>query len=152
MTQDHLLVHGFTVRQHLRVVEATFGGPMGAVVERLGLGPIQDQTRSEISGGERMRASLALAMLRRPVCLLIDEPLARVAPKDQETMLSALRELADQGTAIVTSGHDVRQLLELSDAIIWCVAGTTHHLGSPRDAAEHGQFVREYLGPRGAGW
>lgn len=151
--QEQMLVHGFTVREHIRAVQATFGGDgTDEVVERLGVGHILDQTRAEISGGERMRASLALAILRRPTCLLIDEPLARVAPKDRETLIAALRGLADRGTAIVTSGHDVRQLLELSDAIIWCVAGTTHHLGGPREAAEHAQFVREYLGPRGAGW
>ena len=154
--QEQMLAHGFTVREHIRALETTYGergsGRADEVVERLALGPILDQTRAEISGGERMRSSLALAILRRPSCLLIDEPLARVAPKDQETLLAALRALADQGTAIVTSGHDVRQLLELSDSIIWCVAGTTHHLGTPREAAEHSQFVREYLGPRGAGW
>lgn len=151
--QDQLLAHGFTVRDHIRAVEAVFGrGGTDDVVERLGLGGVLDQTRAEISGGERMRASLALAILRRPTCLLIDEPLARVAPKDQEALSGALRALADGGTAIVMSGHDVHQLLELSDSIIWCVAGTTHHLGTPQQAARHAQFVREYLGPRGSGW
>jgi ABC-type multidrug transport system ATPase subunit len=151
--QDQVLAHGFTVGDHLRAVEASFRTDgTREVVERLGIGHILDQTRADISGGERMRASLALAILRRPTCLLIDEPLARVAPKDQEMLAGALRDLASRGTAIVTTGHDVRQLLELSDAIIWCVAGTTHHLGDPRNAADHEQFVREYLGPRGAGW
>ena len=151
--QDQVLAHGSTVGDHLRAVEASFPSEgTREVVERLGIGHILDQTRADISGGERVRSSLALAILRRPTCLLIDEPLARVAPKDQETLAAALRDLARQGTAIVTTGHDVHQLMELSDSIIWCVAGTTHHLGDPRNAAEHAQFAREYLGPRGAGW
>jgi len=151
--QEQMLAHGFTVRDHLRAVAATHGaGSTDEAVERLDIGHVLDQTRTQISGGERMRASLALALVGRPTCLLIDEPLARIAPKDQETLMGALRALADQGTAVVTSGHDVRPLLELSDSIIWCVAGTTHHLGGPREAGEHAQFVREYLGPRGAGW
>ncbi|HKJ02518.1 MAG TPA: ATP-binding cassette domain-containing protein, partial [Longimicrobiales bacterium] len=77
VAQEQMLVHGFTVGEHIRAVKQTFGGGDDGVVERLGIGPILDRSRSEISGGERMRASLALAILRRPTCLLIDEPLAR---------------------------------------------------------------------------
>lgn len=47
----------------------------------------------------------------------------------------------------VTSGHDVRPLLAISDAVVWSVAGTTHHLGTPEEAVRHHQFRREYLGP-----
>jgi len=59
-----------------------------------------------------------------------------------------MRRLATRGTAVVTSGHDVRALLDISDVIIWSVGGTTHHLGTPSSALAHDQFRREYLGPR----
>jgi hypothetical protein len=32
--------------------------------------------------------------------------------------------------------------------VIWMVAGTTHWIGTPDQARVHGQFRREYLGPR----
>ena len=146
--QEQLLSQTFTVRQHIDAVSARFGADhVESAIELTRIGAMLDQPVWELSGGERMRASLALGITRRPLCLIIDEPLVRASPQDQQTLSSALRALAEEGVAIVTSGHDARPLLALSDAIIWCVAGTTHHIGTPAEALRHNQFVREYLGP-----
>ena len=100
-----------------------------------------------LSGGERVRVSIALALARMPSVLVADEPLVGLTPIDQETLGQALRRMAARGTAVVTSGHDARILLDISDVILWSVAGTTHHIGSPSEALAHDQFRREYLGP-----
>ena len=113
----------------------------------LGTEALLGKTVWEMSGGEERRAELALAWTRRPSCLLADEPLAGLAPKDQEVVSGVIRTMADEGCAVVVTGHDVRPLMELSDQIIWMVAGTTHGVGSPADATGHDQFRREYLGP-----
>jgi ABC-type multidrug transport system ATPase subunit len=146
--QEQLLSEKFTVRRHIEAVAAVFGANhVDAAIEETRIEALLDQPVWELSGGERMRASLALGIVRRPVCLIIDEPLIRTSPQDQETLSTAMRSLAEKGVAIVTSGHDARPLLALSDAIIWCVAGTTHHIGTPQEALRHTQFMREYLGP-----
>ncbi len=85
---------------------------------------------------------------RRPKVLVADEPLVGLAPADQEALAAVLKTMAGDGTAVVTCGHDVPVLLSVSDVIIWSVAGTTHHLGTPAEALAHAQFTREYLGPR----
>ncbi len=146
--QEQLLSPAFTPAQHIGAISHRFGAEhVASAVETMQIGSVLDRPVRELSGGERMRVSLALGWVRRPRCLIVDEPLARVSPKDVETLSSALRQLALEGVAVVTSGHDARALLALSDTIIWCVAGTTHHIGSPTEALSHTQFVREYLGP-----
>lgn len=146
--QEQLLTRDLTAGEHLRIVAARFGAAhVEWAVESTRIRGLLEQPLWQLSGGERMRVSLALGMVRRPLCLIIDEPLARVAPMDKEVLSAALRALAGTGTAVVTSGHDARPLLALSDEILWTVAGTTHHLGSPAEAVRHPQFVREYLGP-----
>ena len=55
--------------------------------------------------------------------------------------------MARQGCAIVITGHEVRQLLNTADDIVWMAAGTTHGMGTPAEAVRHEQFRREYLGP-----
>ncbi len=94
-----------------------------------------------------MRVSLALALARAPKVLIVDEPLIRLSPHNQEELAGSLRTLAEKGAAVITSGHDARVLLGISDVILWCVAGTTHHIGTPTEALAHSQFRREYLGP-----
>ena len=90
---------------------------------------------------------LAAAWIRAPLCLLADEPFAGIDPADAEVVAEAFRGMARQGCAIVITGHEVRQLLDSADDIVWMTSGTTHHMGTPEKAVQHEQFRREYLGP-----
>jgi ABC-type multidrug transport system ATPase subunit len=138
----------FTVRDHFRALDSAYDlGDPAPSIELAGLGSLVDQRVHELSGGERARVSFGLVHYRRPTVLVADEPLVGLAPIDRDPLFRILRALADVGCAVVTSGHDAVDLLRLSDVIVWSVAGTTHHLGSPEEALAHAQFRREYLGP-----
>lgn len=143
-----LLSRRRTLGWHLSLLRRRFPSdarndyPDGLKVEGL-----TGKTVWEMSGGEERKAELALAWARRPCCLLADEPLAGLAPKDQEVVSGVIRSMADEGCAVVVTGHDVRPLMALADRIVWMVAGTTHGIGVPEDAMKHDQFRREYLGP-----
>jgi ABC-type multidrug transport system ATPase subunit len=137
----------FPVGAQLNMIAERFGGQaFDRVVAELEIEQYLEKRSHELSGGEGRRAALAAAMIRQPLCLLADEPFAGLAPKDQEMIGRALRRLAEAGTAIVTTGHDVAALLAVADDVIWCVAGTTHGLGRPQDARAHPEFERDYLG------
>jgi len=143
-----LLSRRLTVREQIRAVEWRFGASRtAATLERLDIGHLLDQTPVELSGGERRRAELAAAWIRAPRCLLADEPFAGIDPADAEVVAGAFREMARQGCALVITGHEVRQLLETADDVVWMAAGTTHGMGTPEKAVQHEQFRREYLGP-----
>ena len=118
------------------------------IFERLGVGTWADRRPSELSGGEQRRCEWALALLSQPSCIVADEPLAGVTPKDQVLVCAVVREAASRGCAVIVTGHEVEQLLNLGDEIVWMTSGTTHGLGAPANALKHEQFRREYLGPR----
>lgn len=141
------LPNTFSTGSQLRMIAERFGGQMfDRVVADLDVEDFLEKRTDELSGGEARRAALAAAMIREPLCLLVDEPFVGLAPKDQGVIGAALRRLAAAGTAIVTTGHDVGALLAVADEVIWCVAGTTHGLGRPEDARAHPEFERDYLG------
>lgn len=143
-----LLSARWTLGDHLEALRWRFGGTeprrtldeMG-IADRLGAYP------PELSSGERRRAEISLARIRRPRCLLADEPFAGINPSDAETVATALVRLADSGCAVLVTGHEVPQLMAIASHVVWLTAGTTHWLGPPSDAARHDQFRREYLGP-----
>ena len=138
----------FRVRVFLDALARRFGDQEVALaIDVMRLGHLLHEYPPTLSGGEKARVSVAMAMIRMPVCLLADEPFAGVAPLDQELMANALRGMADRGVAIVVSGHDVPVLCHAADEVIWVVAGTTRHVGSPAEAAQDHQFRRGYLGP-----
>ncbi len=145
--QAQLVSPVYRVRDHLRALATTFGSAgVDDAISEMGIEALLDRRVGSLSGGERMRVSLALAFARAPKVLIVDEPLVRLSPHNQEALGNSLRTLAERGAAVIASGHDARVLLSISDAILWCVAGTTHHLGTPADALAHSQFRREYLG------
>lgn len=119
-----------------------------AAVAAMRLEPFLACAPYELSGGERRRAELAAVLTRGPRCLLADEPFQGIAPLDAELVAATLRRLADEGCAIVVTGHEVRALLELADDVVWMVAGTTHAFGTPTEALRNDAFRRDYLGPQ----
>lgn len=143
------LARNLPIGRQLDAFAWTFGtdGERAAVIERMRLGPLLGSYVDDLSGGEVRRAAVAVALLRRPRCLLADEPFDGISPVDAEALGDALRALATAGTAVVVTGHQVRLLLDLADDVVWMAAGTTHHIGSATDARNHEQFRREYLGP-----
>jgi len=114
----------------------------------LGVAHCLDRPAHTLSGGERRRAEVAVAFARAPTCLLLDEPYRGVALKDVEPLATAFRQLAASGCAVVVTGHEVDTLFAGADRVVLCTAGTTHALGTPRDALANFTFRREYLGPR----
>jgi ABC-type multidrug transport system ATPase subunit len=143
-----LLSNAFTVRQQL-----AFAGPDGKLIastaDRLEISSLIDARPFELSSGERRRAEIAFAMVRRPRCLLADEPLRNISPIDADALLEVFKDIAHNGCAVVLTGHEVPALLAAVDHVTWCTAGTTYEMGPPFMARTDERFVRDYLGSRG---
>lgn len=145
---DHdLLSTAFTVRRQLEMIRRQFDGedPMAAA-DRMGVSAHIDRRPPALSGGELRRAELAAVFVRRPNCLLADEPYRGVAPKDAEALTRAFVALAETGVAVVITGHEVPTLLDAAHHVTWCTSGTTYELGAPAIAKTNESFRREYLG------
>ncbi len=143
-----LLSRRLTLRQQVSALAWRFPGvEPSRAFGQLDVTRFLDETSSQLSGGERRRAEVALAVMRRPLCLLADEPLTGIGPSDAAMIAQALRGLAAGGCAVIVTGHEVPDLLDLADDVVWMTAGTTHGLGSAGAAAAHEQFRRDYLGP-----
>jgi ABC-type multidrug transport system ATPase subunit len=149
---DHdLLSPAFTVRRHLELLRGRFdGGDVDEALALTGVAHVADERPPRLSGGELRRAEFAAALVRRPRCLLADEPFRGVAPRDAELLTAVLRRLAAEGCAVVATGHEVPTLFAAADHVTWCSGGTTYELGAPEAARAHDGFRREYLGPRSA--
>jgi lipopolysaccharide export system ATP-binding protein len=147
---DHdLFSSAFSVRTQLEMFRRQFnGGDVETAAAAMGLGArFLDRRPYQLSGGERRRAEIAAILVRRPLCVLADEPYRGIAPKDAEAMTRVLKDIAASGTAVVVTGHEVPTLLDAADHVTWCTAGTTYELGPPATAVLHESFRREYLGP-----
>lgn len=144
---DHaLLSPAFTLGEQLRFFERRFGARSAREAARLArVEEHLDERPQALSGGELRRAELALALARRPRCLLADEPFRGIAPIDHDVLSGIFRAMAAEGCAVVVTGHEVQALLALADHVTWCTSGTTYELGTREEALAHEVFKREYL-------
>ena len=148
LSETDNLAWTLSVREHFDELERRFRVKLSdETVELAGIDSLLDRRVQTLSGGEVKRVEIALALARRPLCLLADEPFRSVDPILCELLGKCLRLLAKQGCAVVVTGHEVNQLMPFLDSITWVTSGTTHSLGSVQSALRDERFRREYLGP-----
>jgi manganese/zinc/iron transport system ATP- binding protein len=75
---------------------------------RVGLEDLVDRQIGRLSGGQQQRAFLARALAQEADVYLLDEPLAGVDARSQETIFNVLAALRDAGRLVVVVHHDLR--------------------------------------------
>jgi multiple sugar transport system ATP-binding protein len=128
---------------------------------------ILDKSVSGLSGGDRQRVALGRAIVREPMCFLMDEPLGALDSEFRHLMCGELRGLHDRlkaTTVYVT--HDQVEAMSMADKIAVMNRGVIEQFGPPQEiyARPASMFVADFIGsppmnflhfhagiPRGAG-
>lgn len=92
------------------------------VIRIVELNGFEDKIISQMSGGQRKRASIAVELLSDPSLLFLDEPASGLDPGTERSLMQTLRSMADNGKTIVMITHSTLQL-ELCDKIIFLGRG-----------------------------
>jgi ABC-type Fe3+/spermidine/putrescine transport system ATPase subunit len=103
-----------------------------------------------MSGGERQRVSLARALVNRPACVLLDEPLSALDPHLRGQTLELLQETqARLGLTYLYITHDRAEALRAAHRLGILHAGRLQQLGTPEDLYHQpvSPFVASFVGP-----
>lgn len=107
-TQASSVYDDLTVAENLRFFARVLGRPAAAVDEALAgvdLGERRDDVVGRLSGGQRSRVGLAIALLGRPDLLVLDEPTVGLDPVLRRDLWAMFHRIADAGTAVLVSSH-----------------------------------------------
>ena len=111
-----------TVRDELMTLPRVEGGidpaRADAMLKRFGLASVADRHPASLSGGQKQRVACALAALSGARALLFDEPTSGLDLDNMRRLARTMRELADEGRAVVVATHDPELLSEACDRII----------------------------------
>ena len=91
--------------------------PVGEVLALVGLDHRARVRVQQLSGGERRRLDLALALLGRPELLLLDEPTAGLDPESRRDTRRLVRELSREGVTVLLTTHYLEEAEELADRL-----------------------------------
>ena len=108
VTQAASVYDDLTVRENLRFFARVLGCADAAVataIDAVDLGSHADAVVGRLSGGQRSRANLAVALLGSPDLLVLDEPTVGLAPVLRRDLWKLFHDLADGGAAVLVSSH-----------------------------------------------
>jgi ABC-2 type transport system ATP-binding protein len=96
------------VEENVRYFAAVLGAPaadVARVIDAVDLGRLRSRLVAALSGGERSRVSLAIALLGTPKVLLLDEPTVGLDPVLREQLWDLFGRLAQDGLTLLVSSH-----------------------------------------------
>ncbi|MBB3148906.1 multiple sugar transport system ATP-binding protein [Phyllobacterium trifolii] len=110
---------------------------------------ILDRSVSGLAGGDRQRVALGRAIVRRPKCFLMDEPLGTLDAEFRDLMVRELRELHNRiraTTVYVT--HDQLEAMAMADKIAVMNHGIIEQFGTPQEIYNRPatMYVADFIG------
>lgn len=119
-----------TVREHLELFGKIKGLDKNAarlqtteIIENLELGNEKNKRVGELSGGQRRRILIGLAMLGKPPLLILDEPTTGLDPVSRRAVWQLIKKVIADGATVILSTHYMEEAEQLSRRIAFINAG-----------------------------
>lgn len=110
---------GFDNLYMLALIQKRIGPPqIRETMKRVGLDPDNRRPVRTYSLGMRQRLGIAQAIMEQPRILLLDEPTNGLDPEYTDEFLALMRHLADVGTAIVWTSHELDEVRSVADRVL----------------------------------
>ncbi|WP_049922359.1 phosphonate ABC transporter ATP-binding protein [Halopiger djelfimassiliensis] len=107
------------------------------ILDRVGVGGMENKRVDELSGGQRQRVGIARAVLQRPKILLVDEPTSALDPETSFAVMDLLTEIArEEDIPVLINIHEVELALDYTDRIVGLTDGEVVFNGTPDELDE----------------
>jgi ABC-2 type transport system ATP-binding protein len=141
MFQQTALLSYMTIEETLSTFQSlyTHGSDIYELMELCHLTEIRRQLNDKISGGQRQRLLLALALVNQPDLLFLDEPSTGLDPQARRNLWDIVETVKQQGRTIILTTHYMEEAHQLCDVVAIMDQGRIIAQGSPAQLiAEHG--------------
>lgn len=135
MLQEGGFPSELTVAETVRMWAGCTSGarPTGEALDLVGLTRRSGVRVKQLSGGEKRRLDLALALLGRPEVLFLDEPTTGLDAEGRQDTWALVRELRDSGTTVLLTTHYLEEAEDLADRLAILHEGRIAATGTPAE-------------------
>jgi polar amino acid transport system ATP-binding protein len=113
-----------------------------ALLERVGLGGLEDRYPNQLSGGQQQRVAIARALAMDPQVMLFDEPTSALDPELVGEVLDVIKDLARAGMTMMLVTHEIGFAREVADHLIFMDNGVVVESGKPQDVLTNTREAR----------
>lgn len=113
-------------------------------LEKAGIAHVKQRPVSELSGGEKQKAYLAMALVQDTPVLLLDEPAAHLDMACRLELMELLLALSKEGKTVVAVLHDLNFALQYADEISLMEKGRLVCRGTPSEILETGNLEKVF--------
>ena len=157
ITVRNLVLHGrFPYLSYPRRYRQEDLAAAEAAMKKMGIPELADRNLSTLSGGQRQKVYIAMALAQDTPVVLLDEPTTFLDIAHQLQLMEQARLLADEGKAVVLVLHDLILALETADRLAILDRGSLKAWGDPQAVFQSGCLdevfgvgVRRFDGPDG---
>ena len=124
LPQQVSLYKDLTVMENSQLCADYYGVPVNErdrriedLMELVDIKYARDKRVSQLSGGQKQKASLVASLVHRPQILFLDEPTIGLDPTTKRTLWDLIRDLNDDGHTIILCSHDMHEVDMLCDNV-----------------------------------
>ncbi|KAB1192057.1 ATP-binding cassette domain-containing protein [Haloferax sp. MBLA0076] len=138
LPQQPIFRSGFTAADTLQFYAQFVDGDVDVskILDRVGLAHAGNRRVEALSGGMARLLGLGRALIGDPAVLILDEPASGLDPGMVERLFDIVSSLADTGTAIILSSHNLGPVERTADRVVVLDDGSFVADGTPRELIE----------------
>ena len=110
--QIPLFIEGMTIEEHIKQLVKLGYQRNNIYEEKFGIASLKKKYPRNLSGGEKTRVAIYLAIMSQPEILILDEPTAALDASYAIEMIKYLKEYAEEGHYVIVATHDQRMIEE----------------------------------------
>lgn len=145
LVEDVVMMGRYGHMNMFRIARRADREAVDRALDRVGMTDLRHRQIGELSGGQKKRVFLARALAQDGRVILLDEPFTGVDVKTEETIITLLKQLRDEGRIILVSTHNLGSVPEFCDRTV-LVKGTVLDYGPTADVFTQRNLERAFGG------